>query len=179
VSVVVRPGTADDAALLHRIAAATFPLACPPETPAANIAQFIAEHLSEQSFTGYLADRERDIFLAEWHGVAVGYTMLVSQDPDDADVLAVITRRPVTELSKCYVLANAHGAGVAGALVEASVRAASARGAVAVWLGVNQQNARANRFYEKNGFRLVGTKTFHVGERVENDFVRELVLAPR
>jgi ribosomal protein S18 acetylase RimI-like enzyme len=44
-----------------------------------------------------------------------------------------------------------------------------------VWLGVNQLNARANRFYEKNGFAIVGEKKFLVGGKAEDDFVRERV----
>ena len=49
-------------------------------------------------------------------------------------------------------------------------------GARSVWLGVNQRNERANRFYEKQGFAIVGTKRFLVGSRWFEDFVRELVL---
>jgi ribosomal protein S18 acetylase RimI-like enzyme len=59
----------------------------------------------------------------------------------------------------------------------ATVAAAAERGAAALWLGVNQQNARANRFYEKNGFRQIGIKHFQVGGRLEDDYVRELVFA--
>jgi ribosomal protein S18 acetylase RimI-like enzyme len=40
-----------------------------------------------------------------------------------------------------------------------------------VWLGVNQGNARAQRFYTKSGFKINGTRTFHVGARRENDYV--------
>ena len=58
----------------------------------------------------------------------------------------------------------------------ASLEAARARGAVGIWLGVNEENVRANRFYEKSGFVRVGTKKFLVGERWEDDFVRELKL---
>ncbi len=65
---------------------------------------------------------------------------------------------------------------VAPALVIASVAAARARGAVSLWLGVNQENGRANRFYEKQGFALVGTKRFLVGTRFEDDFVRERMI---
>ena len=54
---------------------------------------------------------------------------------------------------------------------------ARARGAAGVWLGVNEENARANRFYQKQGFALVGRKRFLVGDRWEDDFVREHVLA--
>ncbi|MEO6997186.1 MAG: GNAT family N-acetyltransferase, partial [Terracoccus sp.] len=42
-----------------------------------------------------------------------------------------------------------------------------------VWLGVNQQNERAQRFYAKSGFTVVGTKRFLVGDRYEDDFVME------
>ena len=38
---------------------------------------------------------------------------------------------------------------------------------------MNQQNERANRFYAKAGFERVGTKRFLVGDRYEDDFVRE------
>jgi ribosomal protein S18 acetylase RimI-like enzyme len=69
-----------------------------------------------------------------------------------------------------------HGGGVAAALVAATLVEAQARGAASVWLGVNQENARANRFYDKNGFALVGTKRFEVGDRYEDDFVRERIL---
>ena len=52
----IRPATRDDAAALHRIAALTFPLACTPETSGRELADYIAEHLSEAAFAGHLAD---------------------------------------------------------------------------------------------------------------------------
>lgn len=42
-----------------------------------------------------------------------------------------------------------------------------------LWLGVNSQNGRAIRFYEKSGFRRVGSKPFRLGSTVEHDFVLE------
>ena len=41
---------------------------------------------------------------------------------------------------------------------------------------MNSQNARAIRFYEKSGFRKVGTKFFRLGHTVEHDFVMERAL---
>jgi GNAT superfamily N-acetyltransferase len=116
------------------------------------------------------------LLIAEVDGEPAGYTMLVAGEPHDPDAAASITARPTIELSKCYVLPEHHGAGVATGLMAASIEAARARGAAAVWLGVNQQNARANRFYEKSGFVRVGMKKFLVGERWEDDFVRERLL---
>jgi GNAT superfamily N-acetyltransferase len=172
-AVGVRVAGAGDAAVLHEVAAATFALSCPPGTTQQAIDDFIATTLSESRFDEYLADGSRVLLLAEVDGVAVGYTMVIVGEPTDADVLVSITTRPTAELSKLYVLAGHHGACIAPKLVEASVGVAIEHGARAMWLGVNQQNARANRFYEKNGFVLVGTKRFLVGGKYEDDFVRE------
>lgn len=166
----------DDDALLHEIAAITFPLACPPDALPESIQAFIDENLSEAAFRRYLADPDRELFIAEQDGAVIGYTMLVHGDPADTDVAAAVTVRPTVELSKVYVHPGHHGGGVASALVEESVRAAQARDAASMWLGVNQFNARANRFYEKSGFAQVGTKKFKVGARYEDDFVRLRVL---
>jgi GNAT superfamily N-acetyltransferase len=174
--VTVRFASEVDAMLLHDLAAATFALACPPGTSQASIDEFVNTTLSETSFAGYLADTTRDLLIVEVDGVPAGYTMLVSGETSDPDVAAVLTARPTIELSKVYVLATSHGAGVGAALMGATVDAARQRGAAGVWLGVNQFNPRANRFYEKHGFAVVGHKTFLLGGRYEEDFVRELVL---
>ena len=172
----IRPATATDAAALAEVAAETFPLACPPHTLPESIAAFIAANLSPDSFTAYLADPSRALFIADVAGETAGYTMVVFGEPGDPDVAAVVTARPTAELSKVYVREGQHGAGLAGELVHASVECARDRGTVTLWLGVNQENVRANRFYEKQGFALVGTKRFLVGERYEDDYVRQLTL---
>jgi ribosomal protein S18 acetylase RimI-like enzyme len=175
IDVTIRAAGPADAARLSRVASATFALACPPSTTQASIDDFIATHFTETHFAGYLADPERALFLAveETNGEAIGYTMVIFGEATDPDVIAAITLHPTAELSKVYVLAGHHGAGVAPRLVEASVAAAVERGAVGIWLGVNQLNARANRFYEKSGFARVGVKRFHLGDTYEDDFVRE------
>jgi GNAT superfamily N-acetyltransferase len=167
---------AADAGALASLAAETFALACPPGADPASIAEFIAAHLSRERFDGYLADPERDIRLAFDDDDPAGYTMLVFGEPHDADAAAVIVHHPTAELSKVYVLGHHHGAGIAAALMAATLDAARTRGAAGVWLGVNQHNARALRFYEKSGFAVVGTKTFQVGQELHDDFVMERAL---
>jgi len=99
--------------------------------------------------------------------------MLVAGEPADDDVRAALHLRPTVELSKCYVHPDHHGAGIANALMAASLEVARSRGAHGMWLGVNQQNARAQAFYVRSGFAIVGTKHFTVGTRVEDDYVLE------
>jgi diamine N-acetyltransferase len=144
--------------------------------PAADVDAFVAQHLTAQRFEEYVAEPGRAVLVAEDDGVAVGYVMLVHGEPYDADVRAVVRHRPTTELSKIYVLPNAHGGGVARQLLDAALDVARDIGAAGMWLGTNQANVRAQRFYEKSGFERIGTKRFHVGDRWEDDFVYELRL---
>jgi ribosomal protein S18 acetylase RimI-like enzyme len=153
-----------DVAELADVAARTFPLACPPATAPEDIAAFVDTNLSAERFAEYLADPRRAILTAVRGGRIVGYAMLI-RDDDDA-----------VELSKIYVLPDHHGGAVSRALMDRALATAEEWGARRVWLGVNQANERAQRFYAKSGFTISGTRTFQVGARLENDYlmVREL-----
>ncbi|MGV0742412.1 N-acetyltransferase [Mycolicibacterium sp. XJ870] len=164
---------------LAAVAATTFPLACPPSATPDNIAAFIAENLSEERFGGYLGDPERIVLVAreaaharsEIAGAITGYAMLIHGLPEDDDVQRAVPRRPALELSKIYVLPDHHGAGAASALMNAALQRAVDLGVSCLWLGVNQENRRAQRFYAKHGFRINGTKTFQLGAGIEKDYV--------
>jgi ribosomal protein S18 acetylase RimI-like enzyme len=99
-------------------------------------------------------------------------------EPADADVRGSLRIHPTAELSKCYVLPGHHGEGVAGRLMAESLRAGGEAGAEGMWLGVNEENVRAQRFYGKHGFERVGAKRFLVGDRYEDDWVMERPLTP-
>jgi diamine N-acetyltransferase len=172
----VRRATPADAATLAHVAGATFALACPPQVTQESIEAFIADVLSEDRFEAYLADHTREIFLSEDQGEATGYAMVVHGQPADPDVQACLTARPTAELSKIYVLPGHHGRGTSRHLMAAAVESARDRGAVAMWLGVNQLNERAQKFYARSGFAKVGTKRFLVGARYEDDYVFERLL---
>lgn len=175
---VIRRATADDAGRLAQLAAVTFPLACPPSSTAEDIAAHLAATLSEENFRAYLADPEITILVIDAEGELRGYSLLAARPARDPDVAAALSILPSTELSKCYVHPDHHGLGAAAELMHASIAEAAAAGARGLWLGVNDQNVRAIRFYEKSGFRKVGTKSFRLGNAVEHDFVMERPAAP-
>jgi ribosomal protein S18 acetylase RimI-like enzyme len=170
-SVSIRLATSDDALETHRIAVATFPLACTPGTPLERIERHIAENLTAESFERYLADPETDVLLAESGGVAVGYSMLVGGAPDAA-VVPSLQARPALQLSKFYLLAELHGRGAAAALMDATLTRAAERGASVLWLGANPHSAQANRFYEKHGFEVAGSVPFTFGGVELSDVLR-------
>jgi ribosomal protein S18 acetylase RimI-like enzyme len=157
-SISVTPAVGGDAADLAAVAAVTFPLACPDTVAAEYIAVFIAANLTAERFGEYLVDPDRVVLAARNQGRLVGYCLLV-RGPDSV------------ELSKMYVLPEHHGTGAAAALMQSAIASASDTGAATIWLGVNQNNARAQRFYGKHGFEITGTRTFQLGSHTESDFV--------
>lgn len=152
--------TADggDSGELAAVAAATFALACPEGVAAEDIAAFIGTHLSAERFGEYLSDEDRVVLTATAEGRIVGYAMLIRGSSG-------------VELSKMYVMAGHHGTGVAAALMQSGIAWAARTGAESVWLGVNQKNDRAQRFYRKHGFDITGTRAFQLGNRTECDYV--------
>jgi ribosomal protein S18 acetylase RimI-like enzyme len=171
VTVAVTTATAADLPELADVAARTFPLACPPSVSQENVAAFIEENLTQARFAGYLADPGRLVLVARQDGRMIGYAMLIRGVPDDDDVRRAVTLRPAVEISKMYVLPDNHGAGASAALMDEALKRAPELDANCAWLGVNQHNERAQRFYAKYGFTVNGTKTFRLGTRVENDYV--------
>jgi len=154
----VSAAAAADAADLAAVAAATFPLACPPTADRAHVAAHIADSLSRERFEGHLRDPDSVVLAARHNGEIIGYAMAIR----GADTV---------ELSKIYVALAHHGTGAAAALMRACLDWAAETGAATVWLGVNQGNERAQRFYRKHGFVVTGTRAFRLGPGIENDFV--------
>ena len=104
-------------------------------------------------------------------GAPVGYAMLTTPELPEETM-----REGDVELKRIYALSRFHGSGVAQRMMETAVAEAKTRDARRVTLGVYAGNARALRFYERNGFRRIGTRKFTVGSLVCDDFVmgREL-----
>ena len=81
------------------------------------------------------------------------------------------------EIRRIYVDAHMYGSGLARALMAAAMRDVRDGGGDVAWLGTNQGNERAIRFYVKCGFSIVGERTFTVGGSIEDDYVLAADLA--
>lgn len=174
VTVSIDHATANDAGQLAILAGITFPLACPPTSHPEDIRQYVATELSEQRFAQHIADPTKILLCLREDGHLLGWSMLVEGLPQDEHVRSCLSIFPTIELSKFYLHPSHHGQGAASQLMQASLDiAAMGNDAHGMWLGTNDQNARAIRFYEKHGFTKVGTKTFKLGRNVESDFVLE------
>lgn len=166
-----------DASDLSSLAALTFPLACPAELSRADIAAFIEENLTPSAFRSYLSDPANIVLMArDATGDPLAYTLALPGRGDDPDAAALLLCSRPMYLSKIYAAPRAQGTGLSGALIAALVDATRSRGFDSLWLGTNVENARARRFYEKQGFLDRGRRTFTVGGQRCHDVVYELPL---
>lgn len=174
----VRFATPEDVPALVVLAGETFPLACPPGTDPADIAEFIRTNLTEVEFTAHVASPSRVVLVHESAGgVLDGYVLLYGESEVLPEPSFGVTQTPSAYLSKCYVLPGVLGGSVSGPLMAAAKEAAGdVLGARSIWLNTNVVNERAARFYLKHGFQRVGGKKMQVGSAVMDDDVFEVLL---
>ncbi len=180
--IALRLATADDAAALALVSAATFLEAYTWMLPGADILAHCTKNLTAESYAKYLALPTTRIVLATAGlGAPVGYVMLSKPDLPDIEIA-----ENDTELKRIYLFSRFRssktpvvghpGVRTGQALMDAAVEQARAMGCGRVLLGTNDGNERAIAFYQRNGFKVVGTRTFQVGSKTCSDliFAKEL-----
>ncbi|KKY32212.1 putative acyln-acyltransferase [Diaporthe ampelina] len=76
--------------------------------------------------------------------------------------------RPV-ELQRLYISLGAHGKGLGKALSLAADALAREQGFRTIWLGVWEENHKAQAFYRKMGYERIGEHVFDVGGDLQTD----------
>lgn len=162
----LRCAAAADTPALSLLAGATFLEAFAGILDGADIVAHVARNSSPDAFAHYLGEGAVATLAEAAHGGApLGYTLIVRPDlpvsPVDGDI----------ELKRIYVLAPLHGSGLGPALMAHALDDARAAGHRRLLLGVYGGNRRAHRFYEKQGFAVVGTRRFLVGATTHDDLI--------
>jgi ribosomal protein S18 acetylase RimI-like enzyme len=75
------------------------------------------------------------------------------------------------EIQRIYVLGNHQGKQIGKQLLEFATEKAIANQMKYMWLGVWDINVNAVRFYENNGFKIIGKHTFPFGDEVDTDWL--------
>ncbi len=151
---MLRRATAEDAGKLALIGAASFLETFANDHPGDATVAFVRAYHSEAAWAATLAKHDTAVWVVEEAaGCPVGYAVLSAGSlpgttPHDA------------ELKRIYLLSKWQGSGTGRALYEAAEAEARSRGAVRMVLSVYTRNTRAIRFYERQGFVIIGEATF-------------------
>jgi GNAT superfamily N-acetyltransferase len=142
----LRPGTPADASAVAEIWHRGWHLAHAGRAPDGLTAARTLEAFHDRA-----PRRVGDTTVAEVDGRVAGFVMVVGD-----------------EVEQVYLDPDLHGSGVAGVLLAEAERLVAAGGHDEAWLAVVEDNARARRFYEKQGWRDGGELPYEVvalGER--------------
>jgi diamine N-acetyltransferase len=166
-SVTIRRATADDAATMAELGAATFTETFGHLYPPQDLQAFLAKNHTPDSWTHTLADPQRAIFVAENQGgrkigfICVGACKLPVKDLEAT----------AGEIQQLYVLAEFHNLRLGTRLMEAGLDWLGSQGRAPLYIGVWSENYGAQRFYMRYGFSKVGEYGFPVGETVDHEFI--------
>jgi len=167
-NLIIRRGKADDARLLAELGARTFCETFAADNSDADMTDYLSSAFSEAQQASELADGGSIFHIAEVNGVAVGYALLRS-----GTVPAAVTDDQPIELVRLYVSRDHLGCGVGAGLMQICISAASQLGYRILWLGVWENNHRAQAFYRKWEFREIGTHIFQLGGDAQTDLLME------
>jgi ribosomal protein S18 acetylase RimI-like enzyme len=128
--------------------------------------KYLTDNFTEEKFHTELTNPD-SLFYIAWEGdAAIGYLKVNENNAQtelrDADTL---------EIERIYVKNAYHGRKVGQLLYDKAVEIAREKGKSAIWLGVWEENPRAIRFYEKNGFIAFGKHSFMLGNDEQTDIM--------
>jgi hypothetical protein len=168
--ILIRPATPDDAEPLTDLAYTTFwdAFAAHPKNAPDDLADYMQTAFNLEQIGRELDDEKSIFLLAEIDGSLAGYSKMVL----DYIEPGVIAERPV-ELNRLYSRQEFLGKGVGQTLMDACFDRARELDRDVMWLGVWEYNPRAQRFYEKNGFRVVGKHVFRLGSDAQTDLLMQ------
>lgn len=169
----VRQAGVADADLLSLVANATFLDTYAPSLDGADLLAHCLKNNRADAFAVWLADPATIVTVAEIEPghAPLGYAVLTRPN------FPIALKPTDIELRRIYSLRQAHGTGVGPALMARAIEDAARLGAERLLLGVWEQNARARTFYERHGFRVIGTREFQVGSEVHIDPIYALDLS--
>jgi ribosomal protein S18 acetylase RimI-like enzyme len=161
----------DDARALTHLGRATFLATFAVDHPGSALLDFLDQSHDEALYREWLDDPAYHILIGETPlGAPAGYAMLTPP------AHAHLSRSGDIELKRIYLLPPWQGSGEAARLIRLVIEAAQARRADRMLLAVYEVNARARRFYERQGFSHIGETIFMVGDVEFPDLVYARVL---
>jgi len=172
-TILIRQATVEDAKLLTDLAYTTFwdAFAHHPKNAPDDLNYYMRQAFNQEQIASELADAKNIFLIAEIDGEAAGYSKIIIDNIEPG----IIATRPV-ELSRLYAHQKHLGQGVGQRLMDACFERARAEDRDVMWLGVWEYNPRAQRFYEKNGFRIVSSHVFQLGEDPQTDLLMQIEL---
>lgn len=167
----VRKVTTSEVEQLQKIGKQSFDETFASSNNEANMQAYLDSAFSLEKLKIALSNPHVQCYFATLNHEVVGYLKvnLGSAQTETADTNSL-------EIERIYVLKQFHGLGIGQLLLEKALEVSKQNAVSYVWLGVWNQNPRAIRFYEKNGFVAFDKHIFKLGDDEQTDIMMKLIM---
>ena len=165
---LIRPARAADAAALSEFAERVFDEVFAPSNDEGDMASYLSEAFSPDIQRAEITATDSIVLLAERGGQLAGYLHIAP-----APVPECVAGGSAVELKRLYVEPALHGRGIGRQLLDEGLRRARGAGARCVWLGVWENNTKAQSFYTREGFSRAGEHPFVLGSDMQTDWIMQ------
>ena len=167
----IEKATIEDIDLLLEMGKTTFSQTFAANNTPENMAAYMNRAFTHEKLKSELENPNSEFYLVRIDEKAIGYlkinTASAQTEPQPHDTL---------EIERIYVLEDFYGHGIGLKLLEKAITIAREKHLKSIWLGVWEQNHRALRFYEKNGFQVFDKHIFKMGTDDQTDLMMRLSL---
>ena len=162
----LRKATANDIKTLQTIGKTTFLETFSDDNEADDMQQYVAEKFSHDQLNNEINNEESEFYLAEQDSQTLGYLKV-----NTGAAQTEIQQENALEIERIYVLQAFQGKKIGQLLYQKAVELAKENNVDFIWLGVWEENPRAIRFYEKNGFTPFADHIFQLGTSKHRDIL--------
>jgi ribosomal protein S18 acetylase RimI-like enzyme len=155
-----------DAATLQLVSRQTFYEAFSAANNAQDMQSYLDHQLSIEQLTFELNQAGSEFYFALYMQEVIGYLKI-----NVGDAQTELKDKKAMEIERIYVLKEFYGLGVGQMLCDYAIHLARYKDLHYVWLGVWEENHRAIRFYEKNGFETFDKHLFLLGSDEQTDLM--------
>jgi ribosomal protein S18 acetylase RimI-like enzyme len=161
---VIRRAVLQDAANLAVFASRAYATTFGEFTDPEDLDEFLAVTYGIRQQSAEITNNNIQTLIVELEDRIIGYAQIRRGPTPDC-----ILDEASVELWRFYIDNPWQGKGIAQDLMNAAKAVAIELGGQTIWLSVWEENARAIKFYFKNGFRDVGAREFWVGRDCQTD----------
>ncbi len=135
-----------------------------PVNNAADVIDYADRFLKPQIFQKELIDPLYFTFGVFLESQLIGYIQMLINRQETYDGIEL-------ELKRFYLLQSHHGKGYADQMMAVCEEQARELNYKSFWLGVWENNFKAQRFYQKKGFKKIASHPFVMGQETQIDFI--------
>ncbi|MFR0552754.1 GNAT family N-acetyltransferase [Ligilactobacillus salivarius] len=156
----------EDIEALQAIAKQTFTETFGSQNTAEDLAKFLSEEYAFDKLKAEVENPELFYYFCYFEDELAGYLKLnvgaAQTEPDYPEAL---------EIQRIYVLQKYQGKRIGLAMMQQALVVAEELKKPQVWLGVWENNFKAQAFYQKSGFKKVGSHDFILGNDKQTDYI--------